>query len=185
MREGPRPTRAEVSDAANAVDEGADAIMLAGETAAGAYPVRSVETLSAVIDDAELMSSSERVTLAVDPIGSRHGHALCEAAVTLSTSGDAAAIIAVTREGKTARLLSSLRPAATIYAATANARVAGELRLWRGVVPVMTDERDPERLERILLDRHIMPAGSVVVFINVSPDLNRIDANFLNVQRIG
>ena len=58
-------------------------------------------------------------------------------------------------------------------------------RLWRGVVPVMTDERDPERLERILLDRRIMPAGSVVVFINVSPDLNRIDANFLNVQRIG
>jgi pyruvate kinase len=185
MREGPRPTRAEVSDAANAVDEGADAIMLAGETAAGAYPVRSVETLSAVIDDAELIPSSERVALAVDPIGSRHGHALCEAAVTLSTSGDAAAIIAVTREGKTARLLSSLRPAAAIYAATANARVAGVLRLWRGVVPVITDERDPERLERILLDRHIMPAGSVVVFINVSPDLNRIDANFLNVQRIG
>jgi len=185
MREGPRPTRAEVSDPANAVDEGADAIMLAGETAAGAYPVRAVETLSAIIDDAELMPSSERVALAVDPIGSRHGHALCEAAVTLSTSGEAAAIIAVTREGKTARLLSSLRPAATIYAATASARVAGILRLWRGVVPVTTDERDPERLERILLDRHIMPAGSVVVFINVSPDLNRIDANFLNVQRIG
>ena len=49
----------------------------------------------------------------------------------------------------------------------------------------MTDERDPERLERILLDRHILPAGSVVVFINVSPELDRIDANFLNVQRIG
>jgi pyruvate kinase len=185
MRETPRPTRAEVSDAANAVDEGADAIMLAGETAAGAYPVRAVETLGAIIDDAELMSSSERVPLAVDPIGSRHGHALCEAAVTLSTSGDAAAIVAVTREGKTARLLSSLRPAATVYAATANARVAATLRLWRGVVPVITGERDPERLERILLERQIMPAGSVVVFINVSPDLNRIDANFLNVQRIG
>jgi hypothetical protein len=52
-------------------------------------------------------------------------------------------------------------------------------------VPVLTDERDPERLERILLDRHLMPAGTVVVFISVSPDLNRIDANFLNVQRIG
>ena len=57
------------------------------------------------------MPSSERVTLAVDPIGSRHGRALCEAAVTLATTGEAAAIIAVTREGKTARLLSSLRPA--------------------------------------------------------------------------
>jgi pyruvate kinase len=185
MRESPRPTRAEVSDAANAVDEGADAIMLTGETAAGGYPVRAVETLAAVIEDAELMPRTDRVVLSVDPIGSRHGRALCEAAVTLSTTGEAAAIIAVTREGKTARLLSSLRPAAAIYAATANVRVAGTLMLWRGVVPVMTEERSPERLEQILLDRHIMPAGSVVVFINVSPDLSRTDANFLNVQRIG
>jgi pyruvate kinase len=185
MREHPRPTRAEVSDAANAVDEGADAIMLAGETAAGAYPVRAVETLAAVIKEAELMPSTDRVTVSADPVGSRHGHALCEAAVTLSTSGDAAAIVAVTREGKTARLLSALRPAAAIYAATANARVARLLTLWYGVAPVVTDERDPERLERILLERRIMAAGTIVVFINVSPDLNRIDANFLNVQRVG
>ena len=185
MRERPRPTRAEVSDAANAVDEGADAIMLTGETAAGAYPVRAVQTLGAVIEDAEFMPSSERVVLSVDPIGSRHGRALCEAAVTLSTTGEAAAIIAVTREGKTARLLSALRPAAAIYAATGNERLAATLRLWRGVVPVVTDERHPEGLERIILDRQILPAGSVVVFINVSPELDRIDANFLNVQRIG
>ena len=184
MRERPRPTRAEVSDAANAVDEGADAIMLAGETAAGAYPVRAVQTLGAIIEDAEFMPCSERVVLSVDPIGSRHGRALCEA-VTLSTTGEAAAIIAVTREGKTARLLSALRPAAAIYAATGNERLAATLRLWRGVVPVVTDERHPEGLERIILDRQILPAGSVVVFINVSPDLDRIDANFLNVQKIG
>ena len=55
MRVEPRPTRAEVSDAANAVDEGADAIMLAGETAAGAFPVRTVQMLDAVIRDAESM----------------------------------------------------------------------------------------------------------------------------------
>jgi pyruvate kinase len=185
MRTGPRPTRAEVSDAANAVDEGADAIMLTGETAAGAYPVRAVQTLGAIIEDAELMPCSERVALTVDPIGSRHGRALCEGAVTLSTSGEAAAIIAVTREGKTARLLSALRPGATIYAATTNERMAAMLRLWRGVVPIVTDERHPEGLERVILDRQILPAGSVVVFINVSPDLDSIDKNFLNVQRIG
>src|SRR5512138_2600748 len=70
MREEPRPTRAEVSDAANAVDEGADAIMLTGETAAGAYPVRAVETLDAIIGDAELMPATELVPLSADPIGS-------------------------------------------------------------------------------------------------------------------
>jgi pyruvate kinase len=185
MREDPRPTRAEVSDAANAVDEGADAIMLAGETAAGAYPVRAVQTLASIIEDAELMPPAERVTLAADPIGSRHGRALGEAALTLAATAEAAAIIAVTREGKTARLLSALRPSATIYAATASERVAGALTLLCGVVPVVTEERDPERLERLLLDLRILTAGTVVVFINVSRELDRIDANFLNVQRLG
>jgi pyruvate kinase len=185
MRVDPRPTRAEVSDAANAVDEGADAIMLAGETAVGAYPVRAVQTLAAIVEDAESMPPSERVQPAVDPTGSRHGRALCEAAVTLSTTGQADAIVAVTSEGKTARLLSSLRPVAPIYAVTPNTRAAATLTLYWGVQPVVASERDPEALEALLLERRILPAGSVVVFVNVSLDLTRPDANFLNVQRIG
>ena len=71
MRVDPRPTRAEVSDAANAVDEGADAIMLAGETAVGAHPARAVETLDAIIRDAETMPPSERVVPEMDPTRSR------------------------------------------------------------------------------------------------------------------
>lgn len=185
MRVDPRPTRAEVSDAANAVDEGADAIMLAGETAVGAHPVRAVQMLASIVQDAESMPPSERVQPAVDPTGSRHGRALCEAAVTLSTTGQADAIVAVTSEGKTARLLSSLRPVAPIYAVTGNARAAATLTLYWGVQPVVADERDPEALEALILERRILPAGSVVVFVNVSPELHRPDANFLNVQRIG
>jgi pyruvate kinase len=130
------------------------------------------------------MPTAERVALTADPI-SQHGRALGEAALTLAATAQAAAIIAVTKEGKTARLLSALRPAATIYAATGDERVAGTLTLLRGVVPVVTGERDPERLERIMLDQRILPAGTVVVFINVSRELDRIDANFLNVQRLG
>jgi hypothetical protein len=53
------------------------------------------------------------------------------------------------------------------------------------VIPVLTDERSTEQLERIVLERRIIPPGSVVVFVNVSPDLSRSDANFLNVQRLG
>ena len=185
MRVDPRPTRAEVSDAANAVDEGADAIMLAGETAAGAYPVRAVETLSAIIQDAELLPSPEHVLPQSGLTGTRHSLALCEAAVTLASAGGAGAIVAVTREGRTARLLSALRPPVPIYAATASEHVAAGLDLFWGVVPIVVDDPDTARLERILLDRNILPAGAVVVFVNVTADVSRLDANFVNIQRIG
>jgi pyruvate kinase len=144
-----------------------------------------VQTLSAIIQDAELAPPAERLVPTVDPIGSRHGRALCEAAVTLATAGQADAIVAVTREGKTARLLSALRPSAPVFAATAHPHVAGTLSLFWGVTPLLTDERNPEALERLLLAERFVTPGSVVVFINVSPQLDGTDSNFLNVQRIG
>jgi pyruvate kinase len=185
MRVEPRPTRAEVSDAANAVDQGADAIMLAGETAVGMFPVKAVQTLDAVIRDAELVPSAAPVKPVRDPTGSLHGHALCEAAVTLATAGQADAIVAVTKEGKTARLLSSLRPPAPIIAATPDPDVAGTLTLFRGVLPCVNSEADVQRLHTDLLRRRLVNPESVVVFINVSPELNRTDANFLIVQKAG
>ena len=185
MRIEPRPTRAEVSDAAKAVDEGVDAIMLTGETAAGSWPVRAVETLDLIIRDAESVSSAAHFTPAIDPAGLRHSRALCEAAVTLATTGQCDAIIAVTREGKTALLLSALRPSAPIYAATPHAAVASALSLCWGVTPFLTEERDIERLEALVIDEHLLPRGAVAVFISVRPELNRTDSNFLNIQKIG
>jgi pyruvate kinase len=186
MRVEPRPTRAEVSDAANAVDEGADAIMLAGETAVGAYPIQAVQTLDAVIRDAELAPPSGPITIAADPTGSLHGRALCEAAVTLATAGHADAIVAVTKEGKTAALLSSLRPLSPIFATAPDDSLAGRLTLLRGVTPCVNPETDVQKIYSELLQRgHVQPQ-SVVVFINVSPELNnRTDANFLIVQKAG
>ena len=184
MREEPRPTRAEVSDAANAVGEGVDAIMLAGETAVGAFPVKTVQTLATIIAEAEQTPSGERIDPLVDATGTAHGRALCEAGVLLAAVACADAIIAVTREGKTARMLAALRPRTPIIAATGQVRVAGTLALLRGVTPVITPERDVERLERFLLERRLVTAGAMTVFISVSPDLTRVDANFLNVQRV-
>jgi pyruvate kinase len=185
MRVEPRPTRAEVSDAANAVEEGADAIMLAGETAAGAFPIKAVQMLDAVIRDAELMPSVIRVTPAVDPTSSLHGPALAEAAVTLAATSHAAAIVAVTSEGKTARLISAMRPPAPILAAAPDATVAGRLALLWGVAPFVTAEREVERLKPDLLARGLVRPGSLVVFINVSREQVRPDANFLHLCRLG
>jgi pyruvate kinase len=184
MRVEPRPTRAEVSDAANAVDEGADAIMLAGETAVGAFPVRAVETLDAVIRDAELMPTVEHVLPIVDTTGSLHARALCEAAVTLAAAGHADAIVAITHEGKTARLLASLRPGAPIIATTPEHRVAASLTLVRGVHPVVSTELDIVRVQAELVQRGLLNRGALVVFINVSPQLDRSETNFLNVQKV-
>ena len=183
MREEPRPTRAEVSDAANAVAEGADAIMLAGETAVGAWPTKTVETLARIIIEAE-RTPSEHVPPIVDPAGTVHARALCEAAVTLATTGRADAIIAVTRGGKTARLLSSLRPGTRVVAATESAAVAGGLTLYRGITPVITPIRALDELERMLVERRIITPASVIVFINVSADMTRTDANYVNVRRV-
>ena len=188
MRTEPRPTRAEVSDAANAVDEGADAIMLAGETAVGLYPIRAVQTLDAIIVDAEAMPAD-----VVTPEGARflrgHGRAMCEAAVTLIARGDATAIVAVTRGGKTARLLSALRPRAPIFAATDNADVARRLALAWGVVPVLTDLTGDvtdaaSRIGQMLVDRGAMSEGSVIVLVSITPDLSRGPSNFLKLQRV-
>ena len=106
MMKEPRPTRAEVSDAANAVGDGVDAIMLSGETAAGAYPLKAVQTLDRVLRDAERMAGMP-VPLQEAHVRAAHGQAMCEAAVTLADRGHAAAIVAVTRGGKTAGLLSA------------------------------------------------------------------------------
>lgn len=184
MRAEPRPTRAEVSDAANAVDDGVDAIMLAGETAAGLYPVKAVQALDAIVREAErTLPDRPIVEPAFDPTRSGHGRALCEAAVTLARRSRADAIVAVTRKGYTARLLSALRPAAPIYAATESAAVAEHLALQWGVVPFVCAATG-EAAERELIDRGAISAGAVVVFVGISVDLQQEHSNFLRLRRI-
>ena len=188
MRTEPRPTRAEVSDAANAVDDGVDAIMLAGETAAGAYPVKAVQTLDVVIREAESMPPVRRQADQARLVGG-HAHAVCEAAVTLAARGDAAAIVAVTRGGKTARVLSALRPRASIFAATDQADVSRRLTLSWGVVPVLTDLSDDvnaaaSRIGGELVARGVIERGSVIVLVSVTDDLSHGPSNFLKLQRV-
>jgi pyruvate kinase len=188
MRTEPRPTRAEVSDAATAVDQGADAIMLSGETASGQYPIAAVDALRSIIRDAETVAVPPS-SLSADPHGFEvlrtvHGRAMCEAAVTLATSGHAEAIVAVTRYGKTAQLLSSLRPRAGILAVTPSDVVARRLKLYWGVRPVVSDLQDLRALAAPIRSAMDLSPSAVVVFINISPDLSRSDANFVNVQQL-
>jgi len=189
MRTEPRPTRAEVSDAANAVDDGVDAIMLAGETAAGRFPVESVQTLDAIIREAE--AGPPDFTLR--PVGlhmtwpTPHSLALCEATVTLAHSSHAEVIVAITRGGKTARLLSALRPRVAIYGATATEAMARRLMLWWGVTPVVCALTGDvagaaARVGAELVAMGAVKAGALTVIVSVSPDLARTDANYLTLH---
>jgi pyruvate kinase len=189
MRVEPRPTRAEVNDAANAVDDGVDAIMLAGETAAGAYPVKAVQTLDRIIRDAERIPAGGDVALEETHLLSAHGRALCDAAVTLASRANAAAIVAVTRGGKTARVLSALRPGVPVFAATDREVIARRLMGSWGVVPIVSDLRGDlghvaSRLAFSLLQRGVVERSSAVVVAAVTPDMGDDASNFLKLQRV-
>ena len=183
----PRPTRAEVSDAANAVDDGVDAIMLAGETAAGRFPARVVQTLDAIIGEAESGWKGEATPAATDDV-SDHTQALCDAAVRLANRSDARAIVAVTRGGNTARRLSALRPHAPIIAACDDEVTARRLSLYWGVTPVRTEIGEDVAMAGILIGQELVAQGRVprnanVVLVSVNADLTRTDANFLKIQQ--
>jgi pyruvate kinase len=187
MRTESRPTRAEVSDAAGAVDAGADAIMLSGETAIGTYPVRAVQVLDTIIRNAEAVPPPWSLPA---PANERPDHlpSLCDAAVTLAGRSHADAIVAITREGRTARLLAARRPPAPIYGITDDEQVARRLCLWWGVEPVVDTlfgdvEAIVGRTVEKLRSGSKLPSTAVVVVVSGSPDLESV-ANFVRIRRV-
>jgi pyruvate kinase len=187
MRSEFRPTRAEVSDAAGAVDAGADAIMLSGETAVGEYPVRVLQVLDRIIRTAE----SVPPPWTLQPPESEspdHVPPLCDAAVTLAGRAGVDAIVAVTRQGRTARLLSMRRPSAPIYAITGQPEVARRLQLWRGVAPIVDSlggdvDTLVSRAVAGLRERAALPTPATVVVVSANPDLSQTTANFLRIRQ--
>lgn len=139
MIENPRPTRAEVSDVANAVYDGADAVMLSAESAAGKYPVKAVKMLDKVTTKSEEMVESPRVELDWKTGGQTA--AVVAAANTLLMCGfhgvcDVKAAVVLTETGKTAKYLSRLRPKMPIIAMSASEKTLDELKLVWGVEPI-------------------------------------------------
>jgi len=183
-----RPTRAEVSDAAHAVEDGVDGIMLSGETASGVHPARVVQMLDSIIREAEIGLNLNRLNMRRYSAEQDHTQAICEAAVTLAERGRADAIVAVTRGGSTARQLSSLRPSVPIIATTDRDDLARRLCPYWGVVPVRTDIGEGgaagELIAQQLLSRGLLKQGSTVVLVSVSADLTRTDANYLKIHQL-
>jgi pyruvate kinase len=147
MIKNPRPTRAEISDVGNAVTDGADCVMLSGETAKGAYPTESVREMSEACLKAEntipYVSHFEELTaLAKRPVSIAESCAM--AAVRASLDLNAGGIVVLSTSGESARLLSKYRPVCPIFMVTRNASASRYAHLYRGVYPFLFDEEKPD-----------------------------------------
>ena len=134
MVEHPVPTRAEVSDVANAVNDGADAVMLSGETAVGAYPVEAVRTMDEIARVAEAQRSVPLEIPEREDRGEDHTPVVCDVAVVAARRSGAKAMVVYTASGRTARLLSKGVSRIPIVAITSSEEVRRRLTLLRNVV---------------------------------------------------
>lgn len=142
MMKNPRPTRAETNDVANAIYDGTSAIMLSGETAAGAYPVEALKIMVRIALQTEnnidyINRFKNREIVEAPNVTNAISHSTCAAAHDL----DAKAIVTVTKSGRTARMISKYRPSSPIIGCTTSEKTYRQLSMTWGVIPVLIDEK--------------------------------------------
>ena len=171
MIQNPVPTRAEVSDVANAVLDGSDAVMLSGESAVGKYPVRAIEAMAEVIEGAEkYLLARDRGRDRFEGRIDAFDHAIAHAVMYTANHMDLEAIVALTESGSTPLWMSRIRSDIPIFAFTRHERTRRRVALYRGVHPIPFDvtHTDPTLLYRAiskeLLDRgHVKPGDEIIL----------------------
>lgn len=154
MIKNPRPTRAETTDVANAVYDGTSAVMLSGETAAGAYPVEAVKTMVRIAERTERdVDYRRRFFLLKREANPDVTDAICHAACTTAVDLNAAAIVTVTKSGKSAKMISRYRPISDIIGCATTEKVCRQLSLTWGVTPLMIQE---EKDTYVLFDKAVL-----------------------------
>jgi len=197
MIEAPRPTRAEVSDVANAILDGTDAVMLSGETAVGKFPVQAVAAMVSIareLEDSGVLDTGPSYDAGVAADGRRGAsareHAVAAASVASAEQLDAPALIVITRSGFSARLLSSYRPTLPIYAVTTDPRTVSQLSAVWGVEPFLAvdEELNYEALtefgKRRVLESGIGRPGDSVVVTAGFPFHTSGSTNTMRVEKL-
>ena len=168
MMRNPRPTRAEVTDVANAVYDGSDAVMLSGETASGEYPVEALKMMASITEYTEQFAVNHHVLQESENISI--SSTTCMAAVTAAKELRARAILAPTSSGSTVIQVSKCRPSSDIYAFSPEPMVVRQLNLLWGVKPMLsdrahsTDELMEDCLD-IMREKGLSSRGDIMVFI--------------------
>ena len=141
MMVNPRPTRAEITDVANAIYDGTGAVMLSGETAAGKYPVEALKAMAMIAETTESDTNYESLChhVGMDSTRLTISAAVSHAACTTASDIGASAIITASKSGETARLLSRFRPDAPIIACVLDETTCRQMNVYRGVTPLLMD----------------------------------------------
>ncbi|HEY5812749.1 MAG TPA: pyruvate kinase [Terrimicrobiaceae bacterium] len=187
MIRDPRPTRAEASDVANAIIDGTDAVMLSGESAVGAFPVRAVEMMGRIAREVE--SSISFKTYSAQ--GRGVAYALSEAAKTIARTIEPSCIVVLTTTGRTAHWIAAERPKTSVVAIARRKQVYHALNLFWGLKPLLvsTSPTDFEGLvkqaESTLLARGLAAVGDKILVIGGVPAPSPHGANFLKVHTVG
>ncbi|EEX48203.1 pyruvate kinase [Jonquetella anthropi] len=189
MIRNPRPTRAEANDVSNAVLDGADAVMLSGETAAGKYPLLAVQTMAKIVVRSEEELRRWQRPLKV-PVEAGVPDGVAMAAVEISRKLGASAVISLTKSGSTARLVSKYRPSCPIVATTPSVGTTRELCLCWGVVPVLCPtasdgEQAVARAVEASLAAGLVNQGDLVVVTAGVPLDVPGTTNLIQVQTVG
>ncbi len=187
MIHNPRPTRAEISDVANAVYDGTSAVMLSGETAAGAYPAESVRAMAKIVERAE--SHSEYIQKIEDFQINSSSEALSHSASTLAKDLNAQAIVVCTKTGGTARMVSRFRPSISIIGITTDVRAYRKLGLSWGVLPALAEEYSSVDVlfyfaKRIAKLSGLVKKGDRIVLTGGNPNGKSGNSNLINVETI-
>ena len=190
MITNPSPTRAEVTDVANAVMDGADAVMLSGETSVGAHPALVVQTMTKIIREAEKQPSIFNRNLEIQEDGdNRLSDAICISAAKLANELKAKAILGMTASGYTAFTLTSCRPQADIFFFSDDKDMLSTLELVWGVRGFYYDRFEStdvtiEDVQKILKDKGLIKSGDVVINTASTPILERHRTNMVKVSRV-
>lgn len=191
MIRNPRPTRAEASDVANAIFDGTSCVMLSGETAAGKYPIETIEVMAKIAEKAEKsMDYWNRFATARTELDTSVTNAISHATCTTALDLKAAAIITVTQSGHTARMIARFRPACPIIATTANPKVQRQLNLSWGVMPYLvgiaktTDDMFDNGVEKAL-ESGLVKNGDLAVITAGMPAGISGTTNTLKVHIVG
>ena len=187
MIHNPRPTRAEISDVANAVYDGTSAVMLSGETAAGAFPVESVAAMARIVERAE---NNVEYIQTIDSYAIKNSsEALSHSACTLAKDLNAKAIVVCTRTGGTARMVSRFRPLTPIIGLTTDERAYRKLALSWGVIPAMAEEYTSVDIlfyfaKIAALKSGLAKKGDTIVITGGSPNGKSGNSSLINVETV-